>query len=292
MKIYKRGERMSDRKMNKKKKFKISTLFIYLILSTWAVTTIFPFVWIINNSFKPSREVLNSSFSLPIHFTWKNFNKAFDNLNILEAYKNSLFISGSVMLCVMVLASMMAFAMTRYRFRGREVINSLIIASLMFPVFSTIIPVFKMMAQTHLINKSISVILPQVAGNLSFATVVMMGFLRGLPLDMEESAYIEGANVRQVFTRIILPLSKPSLATVAIFCFLWSYNDLFTQLIMIRRRIKYPVCALLNEISSKYGTDYGLMASSIVIIILPVLVVYILLQKNIIKGLTAGALKG
>jgi raffinose/stachyose/melibiose transport system permease protein len=162
----------------------------------------------------------------------------------------------------------------------------------MFPVFSTIIPVFKMMAQTHLINKSISVILPQVAGNLSFATVVMMGFLRGLPLDMEESAYIEGANVRQVFTRIILPLSKPSLATVAIFCFLWSYNDLFTQLIMIRRRIKYPVCALLNEISSKYGTDYGLMASSIVIIILPVLVVYILLQKNIIKGLTAGALKG
>jgi raffinose/stachyose/melibiose transport system permease protein len=192
----------------------------------------------------------------------------------------------------MLIASMMAFAMTRYKFKGKEIINSLIMASLMFPVFSTIIPVFRMMSQAHLINKAISVILPQTAGNLSFAVVVMMGFLRGLPLEMEEAAYMEGANVRQVFTRIIVPLSKPSLATVAIFCFLWSYNDLFTQLIMIRRRVMYPVCALLNEISSKYGTDYGLMASSITIIIIPVLIVYIFLQKNIIKGLTAGAIKG
>ena len=283
---------MTLHKTRKKKNFKISTLFIYITLSLWAITTIFPFVWIIMNSFKPSREVVNTSFALPINFTLQNYTNAFDNLNILIAYKNSLVISGSVTIGVMIFASMMAFAMTRYQFKGKEIILSLIMASLMFPVFSTIIPVFKMMSQASLINKPIAVILPQIAGNLSFATIVMMGFLRGLPLEMEEAAYMEGANVRQVFTRIIVPLSRPSLATVAIFCFLWSYNDLFTQLIMIRRRIKYPVCALLNEISSKYGTDYGLMASSIAIIIVPVLIVYIFLQKNIIKGLTAGALKG
>lgn len=279
-------------KSTKKIKFKLSNIIIYTILSLWGITTVFPFVWVINNSFKPSREVINSSFSLPIKFTVENYINAFDNLNILVAYKNSLIISGSVTIAVMFIASMMAFAMTRYQFRGKELINSLIIASLMFPVFSTIIPVFRMMSQANLLNKPLSVILPQVAGNLSFATVVLMGFLRGLPLEMEEAAYIEGAGVRQVYTRIILPLSKPALSTVAIFCFLWSYNDLFTQLIMIRRRVKYPVCALLNEISSKYGTDYGLMASSITIIIIPVLIVYIFLQKNIIKGLTAGALKG
>jgi len=279
-------------KSTKKIKFKLSNIIIYTILSLWGITTVFPFVWVINNSFKPSREVINSSFSLPIKFTVENYINAFDNLNILVAYKNSLIISGSVTIAVMFIASMMAFAMTRYQFRGKELINSLIIASLMFPVFSTIIPVFRMMSQANLLNKPLSVILPQVAGNLSFATVVLMGFLRGLPLEMEEAAYIEGAGVRQVYTRIILPLSKPALSTVAIFCFLWSYNDLFTQLIMIRRRVKYPVCALLNEISSKYGTDYGLMASSITIIIIPVLIVYMFLQKNIIKGLTAGALKG
>ncbi|GAA4655006.1 carbohydrate ABC transporter permease [Anaerocolumna aminovalerica] len=276
----------------KKKKIKVSTILIYIILSLWGITTIFPFVWVINNSFKPSREVVNSSFSLPIEFTMQNYVKAFDNLNILEAYKNSFIISGSVTIAVMILASMIAFAMTRYKFRGREFIHSLIIASLMFPVFSTIIPVFKMMSQANLISNPLSVIIPQIAGNLSFASVIMMGYLRGLPIEMEEAAYMEGANIRQVFTRIIVPLCKPSLATVGIFCFLWSYNDLFTQLIMIRRRTKFPICALLNEISSKYGIDYGLMASSITIIIIPVLIVYICLQKNIIKGLTAGAVKG
>lgn len=276
----------------KKKKFKISVFIIYLMLGLWAVTTIFPFVWVVNNSFKPSSEVLNSSFQLPKEFTIDNYTNAFGNLNILGAYKNSLIISGSVTVAVMVLASMMAFALTRYQFKGKVVIHSLIIASLMFPAFSTIIPVFRMMSKANLINNPISVILPQTAGNLSFATVVMIGFLQGLTLEMEEAAYMEGANVRQVFTRIIIPLSRPSLATVAIFSFLWSYNDLFSQLIMIRRRVKFPVCALLNEISSRYGTDYGLMASSIALIIVPVLIVYIFLQKNIIKGLTAGALKG
>ncbi|HHV13898.1 MAG TPA: carbohydrate ABC transporter permease [Clostridiales bacterium] len=279
-------------KNKKKKKIKISDIIIYAFLTLWGLTTVFPFVWIINNSFKPSREVVNSSFSLPLQFTWENYLNAFSKLDILEAYKNSLLISGSVTLGVMVLASMMAFALTRYQFRGRELVLSLIMASLMFPIFSTIIPVFKMMSNFNLINKSVSVILPQIAGNLSFAAIVMIGYMRDLPIEMEEAAYMEGAKVRQVFTRIIVPLCKPSLATVAIFCFLWSYNDLFTQLIMIRRRTKYPICALLNEISSKYGTDYGLMAASIAIIIIPVLIVYIFLQKNIIKGLTAGAIKG
>ena len=275
-----------------RKKIKISDIIIYIFLTLWGITTIFPFVWIINNSFKQSREVVNTSFALPIQFTWENYLNAFDKLNILEAYKNSLIISGSVTIGVMILASMMAFALTRYQFRGKEIVISLIMASLMFPIFSTIIPVFKMMSNFNLLNKSVSVILPQIAGNLSFAAVVMIGYMRDLPIEMEEAAYMEGANVRQVFTRIIVPLCKPSLATVAIFCFLWSYNDLFTQLIMIRRRTKYPICALLNEISSKYGTDYGLMAASIAIIIIPVLIVYVFLQKNIIKGLTAGAIKG
>lgn len=274
------------------KRFSIAKVFIYLILITWAATTIFPFAWVVINSFKPSMEVVTSSFSLPKIFTFDNYSNAFSKQNILNSYKNSFIISGSVTIAVMVLATMMAYAMTRYKFKGKNIIYHLIIGSLMFPMFSTIIPVFGMMAHLNFINKPIGVILPQVAGNLSFATIVMMGFLRGLPTDMEEAAYMEGAGVLKVFVRIIVPLSKPSLSTVAIFCFLWSYNDLFTQLIIIRNRTKYPVCALLNEISSKYGTDYGLMAASVTLIVLPVLLVYIFLQKNIIKGLTAGAVKG
>ncbi|WFR58484.1 carbohydrate ABC transporter permease [Anaerocolumna sp. AGMB13025] len=283
---------MSGLTAKKKKKFSPAYLVIYIILIFWAFTTIFPFVWVLNNSFKPSREVVNSTFSLPKEFTLDNYTNAFSKQNILVSYKNSFIISGSVTLSVMILSTMMAFALTRYNFRGKKFINALIVSSLMFPAFSTIIPVFKMMTGLDLLNKPLSVILPQVAGNLSFATIVMMGFLRGLPLEMEEAAYMEGAGVSRVFTRIIVPLSRPSMATVAIFCFLWSYNDLFTQLIMIRKRTKYPISTLLNEISSRYGTDYGLMAASVALIVVPVLIVYIFLQKNIIKGLTAGAVKG
>jgi raffinose/stachyose/melibiose transport system permease protein len=283
---------LSDLAAKGKKKFSPAYFIIYIILIFWAFTTIFPFVWVINNSFKPSREVVNSTFSLPKEFTLDNYTNAFGKQNILVSYKNSFVISGSVTLSVMILSTMMAFALTRYQFRGKKFINALIVSSLMFPAFSTIIPVFKMMTNLDLLNKPLSVILPQVTGNLSFATIVMMGFLRGLPLEMEEAAYMEGAGVGRVFAKIIVPLSRPSMATVAIFCFLWSYNDLFTQLIMIRKRTKYPISTLLNEISSKYGTDYGLMASSVALIVVPVLIVYIFLQKNIIKGLTAGAVKG
>ncbi|MEF9941513.1 MAG: carbohydrate ABC transporter permease [Lachnospiraceae bacterium] len=276
----------------KKKKISIWKIVIYVLLIIWAVTTIFPFIWVLLNSFKPSAEVLSSSFALPKTFTLENYKNAFSNLNVLRAYKTSILISGSVTIGVMALSTMLAFAITRYRFKGKKFLNGLIIASLMFPVFSTIIPVFRMMVTWDLVNKEIAVILPQIAGNLSFATIIMIGFLKAIPIELEEAAYMEGANVFQVFIKIIVPLSKASLSTVGIFSFLWSYNDLFVQMIMIRDRTKYPVCSLLQEISSKYGTDYGLMAASVAIIVVPVLVVYVLLQKNIIKGLTAGAIKG
>ncbi|SCJ05144.1 Inner membrane ABC transporter permease protein ycjP [uncultured Clostridium sp.] len=275
-----------------KKKISASKIILYTVLIFWAVTTIFPFIWVVINSFKPSAELLTSSFSLPKEFTLDNYKNAFNNLNILRAYGMSFLISGSVTVGVIVLSSMMAFAMTRYKFKGKVILDGLLVASLMFPVFSTIIPVYQMMIKWGLLNSATSVILPQIASNLSFATIVMMGFMRSIPIDIEESAYMEGANVFTVFTRIIVPISKPAISTVAIFSFLWSYNDLFVQTTMIGKRANYPVCALLNEISSKYGTDYGLMAASVTIILIPVFIVYLLLQKNIIKGLTAGAVKG
>lgn len=274
------------------KELRIGKIVVYLMLAIWTITTIYPFIWVISNSFKTSAEVVNDSFTLPKKYTLMNYTNAFSRQNILMSYKSSLVISGTVTVVTLYLATMMAFAMTRYHFKGKVIVNAVILTSLMIPVFSTIIPVFRRMGELGLLNHPISVILPQVAGNLSFATIVMMGFMQGIPLEMEEAAYMEGASVGKVFTGIIMPLSKPSMATVAIFCFLWSYNDLLTQLIMIRKRTRFPIGALLNEISSKYGTDYGLMAASVTLIIVPVLIVYAFLQKYMMKGLTAGALKG
>lgn len=273
---------------------------IYLVLSFWAVTTIYPFLWVIMNSFKVKGLIRSDSFSVPMgdSFTFDNYKTAFSRVDIFGAYKNSLVISVAVTVVVVLLAGFAAYGMARYRFRGRNALHSLIIASMMFPVFSTIIPVFRMMFGWHIVNTNsvalsqLSVILPQIAGNLSFAIVVLMGFIRGLPIDLEEAAYLEGYNIYQIFFKVIVPIAKPSFATVAIFTFLWSYNDLFTQMFFLRYKDAFTITRLLNEITSIAGVNYGLMAAAVVLVVVPVLVVYVFLQKNIIKGMTAGAIKG
>lgn len=273
---------------------------IYVVLSLWALTTIYPFIWVILNSFKLKGLIRSDSFSIPFggSFTLDNYKTAFDRVDIFGAYKNSLVISCTVTLAVILLAGFAAYGMARYRFKGREALHGLIIASMMFPVFSTIIPVFRMMFSWHIVNTNsvglsqLSVILPQIAGNLSFAIIVLMGFIRGFPVDLEEAAYLEGYSVYQIFFHVIVPVAKPAFATVAIFTFLWSYNDLFTQMFFLRYKDAFTITRLLNEITSIAGVNYGLMAAAVVLVVVPVLIVYIFLQKNIIKGLTVGAVKG
>ena len=268
----------------------------YVVLSVWALTTLYPFVWVILNSFREKGLIRKDSFSIPLPgggFTMDNYAKAMDRFDFANAYFNSLIVSVSVTVVVVILAGLAAYGLVRYRFRLRGVCYSLIMAGMMFPVFSTIIPVFRMEAAWG--NRWLSllaVILPQIAGNLCFATIVLMGFIESVPIELEESAYVDGCHVFQVYFHIIMPAAKSSFATVAIFSFLWSYNDLFTQNFFLRVPREKTITLLLNEISSQAGVDYGLMAASVVLIVIPVLAVYVMLQKHIIKGLTAGAIKG
>lgn len=289
-------------KQKVRKKLSFAQAATYVGLSLWAVTTVYPFLWVIINSFRQKGQIRTDSFSIPWpwtdSFTLANYAKADSRFAFGQAYVNSLIISISVTVIVVLLAGLAAYGLVRYNFRGKRLVQGLVIASMMFPVFSTIIPVFRLevvlgIASTG--NRFLSLlaaILPQVAGNLSFAIVVLMGFIRSIPLDLEEAAYLDGCGVFGIFFRIIVPVAKPSFATVAIFAFLWSYNDLFTQSFFLRLPKEKTITLLLNEISSQAGVDYGLMAASVVLVVVPVLIVYVLLQKNIIKGLTVGAIKG
>ncbi len=175
---------------------------------------------------------------------------------------------------------------------------SIVVASMMFPAFATIVPVFRMEASWGLVNNSnrwislLACALPQIAGNLSFAILVLSGYIRSLPIELEESAYLEGCSIAQIFAKIVVPLTKPSFATVAIFTFLWSYNDLFMQSFFLRIQTQWAITRLLKELTSMEGTNYGLMAAAVTIVIVPVMILYAFLQKYIIKGMTAGAIKG
>lgn len=286
--------------MTKKKKISVGMIVVYLILIIWSLTTIYPIVWVIQNSFKAKDKILANSFALPFGelFTTANFRKAFDTSDIFGAYKSSLFISTMVALLVVLIAGMGAYALARYKFKGSGLLMSLVFGAMMFPAFATVVPVFQMefgwgIANTgSWLRNMFSVILPQVAGNMAFAMVVLTGYVKGLPVELEEAAYMEGCNAFQIYYKVIMPLTKPSFATVAIFSFLWSYNDLFTQSFFLRRPDMYSITMMLNNISAKEGTDYGLMAAVVALIIVPVIVVYCFLQKYIIKGMIAGAVKG
>lgn len=284
-----------------KKKITPAKALTYVVLTFWALTTVYPFVWVILNSFREKGLIRKDSFSIPMPgsgFTMDNYAKAMERFDFGNAYLNSLLVSVSVTIVVVIVAGLAAYGLVRYRFRLRNFLYSLIMAGMMFPVFSTIIPVFRMEAAWGIASSGnrwlslVAVILPQIAGNLCFATIVLMGFIESVPIELEESAYVDGCNVFQVYFHIIMPAAKSSFATVAIFSFLWSYNDLFTQNFFLRVPREKTITLLLNEISSQAGVDYGLMAASVVLIVIPVLAVYVALQKHIIKGLTAGAVKG
>lgn len=286
--------------MKKKTKSSLQTGLIYVILVLWALTTIYPILWVIMNSFKDKKHILSDAYSLPVGdlFTFGNYTEAFEKVDILGAYRNSIIISGTVAVLVILMAGMVSFALVRYRFRLNKTLYSLVIAAMMFPVFSTIIPVFRMeygwglAGSGNLWLSLLSVILPQTAGNLAFAIVVLTGYMKGLPIELEEAAFMEGCNAYQIFYKVVMPLTKPSFATVGILSFLWSYNDLFTQQFFLRNKEEWAITRLLLEISSREGTNYGLMAAVVTLVVVPLLIVYICLQKYIIKGMTAGAVKG
>ena len=194
-----------QQKIKKERKFSLSKIVTYIALIGWGLTTIYPFFWVIINSFRERGEIRSDSFSIPWpwkeSFTFEHYQVAAERSDFGNAYLNSIVVSVCVTLVVILLAGFAAYALVRYKFKGRNMLHSLIIASMMFPVFSTIIPVFRMEVAMGIASTGerwlsvFSVILPQIAGNLSFAIIVLMGFIRGLPVSLEESAYIDGCNI-------------------------------------------------------------------------------------------------
>lgn len=277
---------------HKKSRFRLSTALMYVILTAWSLTTIYPLFWIVNNSFKASRDVMNNSFKIAFDPIWTNYQNAFDRINIGKSYINSLIMSGSAVLLVLLLGGLAAYILARFNFKGKRLVYSVLYATLLIPAFATVVPVYEILIKSSLVNTYLGLILPQTAGNLTFAILVIAGYMATIPKDLEDAAFIDGCSRWQMFLKVFVPISRPVFASVSIFVFLWSYNDLFSALIFVNKENVRPIVALLNEISSQYGTDFGLMATAVSLTVIPVLVVYLFISKFIEKGLTEGAVKG
>ena len=199
-----------------KNRFSAAKVLTYAVLAFWALTTIYPFVWVILNSFRQKGLILTDSFSLPLGdaFTFDNYLTAWERSDFKNAYLNSFLVSGTVTVIVVILAGLAAYGLVRYRFRGRNFLYSIVLAGMMFPVFSTIIPVFRMEVLLGIAGTGnrwlslLATILPQIAGNLCFAIIILMGFIQSVPIELEESAYLDGCNVFQIYFHIIMPAAK------------------------------------------------------------------------------------
>ena len=274
-------------------KFNVSKVAIHALLIAWAITTIAPLAWVIMNSFKSSSEILSSALSIPTKFNFDNFSalRDYSQINIARGFFNSLVISGSVVVLVLVFGSMAAFVLGRFKFFLNGPIMMLLVASMLVPQFAVIIPNIKILQFFHFNNTYLAVIVPHTAGFLNFAIIMMAGFMKSLPIELEEAAIIDGCSIPKIFIKITLPLSKPILATSGIMIFLWSYNDLLLPLVYLTGKLR-PISVLLTQISSQFNTNYGAMMAALTITIVPVIVLYIISQEYVIKGLTAGAVKG
>lgn len=266
----------------------------YVILIYWALTTIIPLLWVFVNSFKTSEEIVKNGVALPSAIQFNNYKTimSYPDLSMSRAFLNSFIISGSVVVGVVLVAGLAAFALGRFRFQWTRYADAVLIACLLVPSFATMIPNFVTISKLPIRGTHAAAIIPQIAGNLCFSITLLTGFMRSLPDELDEAAIMDGATPIYVFSRITMPLSKPMFSTVGIMVFIWSYNDLLTSMVYLSQRSKQPVCVILSMVSNMFGTDYGSMMAAIIVTIVPLLILYVISQEQVIKGLTAGAVKG
>jgi len=282
-------------KPKKKPRTVVSAVIKYIILILWACTTIIPLVWVLNNSFKSSQDILLDSVRLAQHPTILNYRTvmSYPDVNILRAFLNSFLISGAVVFNVVVVAGLASFALGRMKVKEGKIIMAVLSACLLIPSFSTVIPNFVTLSKISFIRGTrMAAIIPQTAGNLCFSIIMLSGYMKSLPDELDDAALIDGASAWQIFRYVTMPLCKSMISTIAIMVFIWSYNDLFTSLVYITNNSKKPVCVILSMVSNMFGTDYGAMMAAIIITILPPLVLYVLAQEQVVAGMTAGAVKG
>lgn len=279
--------------MNIKARKNIREIMLIALLSLGALLTSIPFIYMISTSLKGQVYI----FEIPPHLiptdpTLENFVKAWTTNDFGIYFLNSLFVSVVTVVCVLFLASMMAFAFTRYDFVGKKFLYGLVIFFMIIPPMSLIIPQFILARDLLLTDKLAGLILWGIAQYLPFAVFLLSGFLREVPKEIEESARIDGASAWSTYWYIVMPLCKPGLATAATIAFLGSWDEYVWAMTIINTTTRRTLPVAIATFQGVHLTNWGLIFAASLIAIVPVLILFITLQKYYIKGMVAGAVKG
>ncbi|QBD83326.1 carbohydrate ABC transporter permease [Ktedonosporobacter rubrisoli] len=267
------------------------SILIHALLIIGAICMAGPFLWMMATSLKDNTQAFSDPLSfLPNPIMWQNYPNSLQAMSFGQAYFNSFYIAVIVVVCELVTTSMAGYAFARIRFPGRNIVFVLFLATLMIPFQLTIIPMFIIMQKLNWLDTHLALIVPAALFD-AFGVFLMRQFIMGIPKELEEAAIVDGANRWTLYWRIILPLLKPPMAALGIFTFLGQWNSFFMPLIMLNSSDLYTVPLLLNQFREQYTSQWGLMMAGSMIAVLPVLLIYILGQRQIIQGIALTGLK-
>jgi N-acetylglucosamine transport system permease protein len=264
------------------------------LLIFWAVLVIFPFLWMIMTSFKTNSEILFSPWELPASLQWQNFSNAWTNARIGRYVFNSVIVIAMSLTGTLLVSAMAAYVIARFQFPGNRILFYLFMAGLMFPVFLGLVPLYFLMADLHIKDTHYGLALVYIAYSLPFTIFFLVGFFKTLPGEVAEAGIVDGASQYQVFFQIMLPMAKPGLIAMGIFNFLGQWNQYLLPLVLMQDEDKRVLSQGLGmlAIQQGYQNDYGALFAAMTITMVPTLIVYVIFQRRLESGLTAGALKG
>ena len=272
---------------------KSSKLFLGLFLLLVFLICMVPMLWMLVSSLKTRRELLTNPWGLPKTLQWGNYVKAWEKADFPTLIRNSVVLTGFSVLFMLILASMIAFAVTRYHLASSKIVLTYILIGQTISLGMIIFPVVMLLRKMHLASGHTGLILTYIAGGLPFAVFVMQGFFAGIPHELYESAEIDGANEWILFSKIALPLAKPSIAAVMLFQFMWVWNEFVLAFTVIRDKANRTIIVgLYSVVNGVLATDYVTAFAGTVIVCIPIIAIYLLFQKYLIQGLMTGAVKG
>ena len=271
----------------------VSTKVLYwLLIICFLVTAAFPIVWMVTAAFRPNIELSSDPFGIPSTLTLENFKTVFTDSNVLTYIKNSGIVSVVSLIAIVLLSSMVSFAISKMRFKGNKGVFRYFLVGLTIPQAVTLIPLFIMFTKLHIIDTRLSVILPLVAFQLPVSILLFVNFYRYIPDEIIEAAVIDGCGVYRVFFSIILPLSLNTILTVLAMNFITVWNDYIFSLVFINSTALKTISIGLQDFIGPRGlTDWGATFASICLSTLPTLIIYFGLNKKMTAGLTLGAVK-
>jgi len=263
----------------------------HVLLIIVSATCLFPLIWMFVSSLKTQQTIFSDMSLVPAHAHWENFALAWTKGHFGVYFLNSLFYTLCVVGGVLLIASLAAYAFARLDFPGKKIIYTMFLATMMIPVPGAFIALYVLLIKLGLVNTRLGYILPQVNGGLPLGIFLLTTFFRKLPKDLEDAARVDGCNKLQVYYKVALPLAKPAIAVLTIFTALGVWNEYLLAMLVLSDQKLMPLQRGFMVFQGAHITQYPLLMAAMTISVVPIIAVYILMQRHIISGITSGALK-